>query len=64
MLPRQVRRAVRLTREADHRAFGTVSLSEIVQGVTRAVSLITVNFLLVGASVPGTFPGGCARRCR
>ncbi|KAA6215649.1 hypothetical protein CP979_00615 [Streptomyces filamentosus] len=48
MLPRQVRLAVRLTREADRRAFVTVSLSETVTGVTRAVSLIAVNFLLVG----------------
>ncbi|MFF6793736.1 ABC transporter ATP-binding protein [Streptomyces filamentosus] len=57
MLPRQVRLAVRLAREADRRAFGTVASSEVGQGVTQAVSLIAVNSLLVELLGPGDVSG-------
>ncbi|MEU7029126.1 ABC transporter ATP-binding protein [Streptomyces sp. NPDC046275] len=56
-LPRQVRLAVRLARQADGRAFATVALSEITRGITQAVSLISVNALLVELLAPGDVPG-------
>ncbi|MFH8257684.1 ABC transporter ATP-binding protein [Streptomyces roseolus] len=56
-LPRQVRLAIRLAREVDRRAFATVAFSEIVQGITQAVSLIMVNALLVRLLAPGDIPG-------
>ncbi|MFF8382144.1 ATP-binding cassette domain-containing protein [Streptomyces kanasensis] len=46
-LPKQVAVAVRLAREADPRAFTAVAVSEVVRGITQAVSLIAVNALLV-----------------
>ncbi|MFJ3099445.1 ABC transporter ATP-binding protein [Streptomyces hydrogenans] len=56
-LPRQVRLAIRLAREVDRRAFAMVAFSEVVQGITQAVSLIMVNVLLVRLLAPGDIPG-------
>ncbi|MFE1378084.1 ABC transporter ATP-binding protein [Streptomyces sp. NPDC058740] len=56
-LPRQVLLAIRLAREADRRAFVTVALSEITRGITQAVSLISVNALLMELLAPGDIPG-------
>ncbi|MFE0652046.1 ABC transporter ATP-binding protein [Streptomyces sp. NPDC059534] len=44
--PRQVGVAVRLARQADRRALGTVVVSEIGRGVAQAFSLVAVNTLL------------------
>ncbi|MFI9210309.1 ABC transporter ATP-binding protein [Streptomyces sp. NPDC053253] len=56
-LPRQVRLAIRLAREADRKAFVTVAFSEIGRGVTQAISLVAVNMLLVELLAPGDIPG-------
>ncbi|MFJ9432632.1 ABC transporter ATP-binding protein [Streptomyces sp. NPDC101490] len=56
-LPRQVRLAVRLARDADPRAFALVAASEIARGLTQAVSLVAVNSLLVALLAPGDIPG-------
>ncbi|MBD0711169.1 MULTISPECIES: ABC transporter ATP-binding protein [unclassified Streptomyces] len=56
-LPKQVAVAVRLAREADPRAFATVAVSEVVRGVTQAVSLVAVNALLVHVLAPGDIAG-------
>ncbi|MFJ2786096.1 MULTISPECIES: ABC transporter ATP-binding protein [unclassified Streptomyces] len=56
-LPRQVRLAVRLARDADGRAFALVAGSEIARGLTQAVSLVAVNSLLIALLAPGDIPG-------
>ncbi|MEU2232581.1 ATP-binding cassette domain-containing protein [Streptomyces vietnamensis] len=56
-LPRQVLLAIRLAREADRRACVTVALGEITRGITQAVSLISVNALLMELLAPGDIPG-------